>query len=264
MIDQNSNMNDESKSNQNYLVCIDCRYSIAEESFQDSELFCPKCGGHLEPSHYAAIDQTGQTILDDTDDIQFNSYSHSSPKLIVCPTCMHDLSINASTCPNCGEPLTKDLIEKGIKKAKESVTENKYRPLDTSKNKMNSLHILLVVIIVGLGLFAFFRLSANQGRGTIYDDPDNARSPQGSTKPIISEELNKAYYDRYSNNAVEEYAVAFKLDMCDLGGCTRYEYEEYKQKKEDMIEKCNDLKVELLEKYGALPNWFKKCPFDSE
>lgn len=41
--------------------------------------------------------------------------SKSIPKLMKCPTCSNAISVHATSCPKCGEPLTVEIINRAVK-----------------------------------------------------------------------------------------------------------------------------------------------------
>lgn len=112
--------------------CPNCGSMIS-----DKASVCPKCGSHTGFEH----------------------------NLITCPECGEQYSIDLGVCPNCGCPSEAEV--------KDDYNKDSYTAIDNSekfpeKKKSKIGLIIAVVVVIGLSIFAAFRMKASKIRS--YED----------------------------------------------------------------------------------------------
>ena len=70
-------------------------------------------------------------------------------KLIECPTCKKRVSVEAESCPKCGQPFTQQIRDEAIKKEKSDGVKG---------------CLLLTVIFIGVGIWFFGKTSPRPNR----------------------------------------------------------------------------------------------------
>jgi uncharacterized membrane protein YvbJ len=79
--------------------------------------------------------------------------------LIKCTECDNEVSDKASACPKCGAPIEKVQEQKSVEAEKKSRPQN--TTAQTNDKKISTWKILIPVVIVILGAFAFLTLQNN-------------------------------------------------------------------------------------------------------
>jgi Domain of unknown function (DUF4177) len=89
-------------------------------------------------------------IKEEEDRLKFET-TKNNVTLINCPTCSNEISVNASACPKCGEPLTEQSKNTAIEKvAKEGLQPKECKVSDVREYKIVSIWANLILTNTGM------------------------------------------------------------------------------------------------------------------
>ena len=122
-------------------------------------------------------------------------------KLIECPTCKKRVSVEAESCPKCGQPFTQQIRDEAIKKEKSDGVKG---------------CLLLTVILIGVGIWFFGKedeSATEQAQVTAAPAPEKPAPVQAQPEPQPVEQKAKKpepFFDMTVKTFVANYNKAAK------------------------------------------------------
>jgi len=109
--------------------------------------------------------------------------------LINCPECQKRISNQATTCPNCGHPLSWQQPVKQPEKPKTALVSER-KPKSLMEKIIWGFVIVMVVCIAGIyGLLAYFKFEEKKPNSVLYQPP--------KTQEELRQELRQAQIKKY-------------------------------------------------------------------
>jgi hypothetical protein len=107
---------------------------------------CPRCG-LIFVKYFKAIERQKQQLKEEADAKSEAAEKKRKALLKNCPACQKEVSINAPSCPHCGEPFSST---KNHSTEKQFVADTKNKPQpEVSKSSARKLIVALLTIILG-------------------------------------------------------------------------------------------------------------------